>query len=148
MRELEAKIYELLLPEAEAVGCTIYDITLKRVSDRLHLHVFLHNEKGVSFDMCEHVNVRLGEIMEVKLNRHGCYIEVSSRGLERELRKPQHFIGAIGENVSVKQKGKAEYAAKIIAADENAVTLETQAGETKVELDAIQQCNVIYEWNS
>lgn len=85
-------------------------------------------------------------------------LEVSSPGLERKLRTPDHYSGAIGETASVKIRipGKpAERIRGVIASfsDDQGVTLDIQNGDGKptgetrqVPLADIDSARTIYEW--
>lgn len=85
-------------------------------------------------------------------------LEVSSPGLERKLRTPEHFKGAIGETASVKIRIAGQPAERIrgvitAVSEDEGVTLETQTGEGKptgetrpVALADIDSARTIYEW--
>jgi ribosome maturation factor RimP len=58
---------------------------------------------GVSFDDCSRVARKLLDMDEQQgFIPEGCMLEVSSPGVNRRLRLPQHFPGAVGERVRVK----------------------------------------------
>jgi ribosome maturation factor RimP len=59
-------------------------------------------------------------------------LEVSSPGVERTLRRPAHFVRAIGETVTVKTRpqvpGDRRRRGVLVAADENGLTLDVDGG--------------------
>ena len=58
---------------------------------------------GVSFEDCVRVSKRILDIdEETGLIPDGCLLEVSSPGVNRRLRRREHFEGAIGERVKLK----------------------------------------------
>jgi ribosome maturation factor RimP len=60
---------------------------------------------GVSFEDCVKVSKKLLDLDEQDgFIPEGCVLEVSSPGVNRRLRFPQHFSGAVGERVRVKFK--------------------------------------------
>lgn len=60
---------------------------------------------GVSFEDCVKVTKKLLDLDEQEsFIPEGCVLEVSSPGINRRLRLPQHFSGAVGERVKVKFK--------------------------------------------
>ena len=91
---------------------------------------------GISFEDCVRVSKRLLDIDEQQeLIPEHCTLEVSSPGINRTLRLPQHFIGAVGERVRVKFRtedgGKPQVVHGYIRhADEMEISLE---GEVKKE---------------
>lgn len=62
-----------------------------------------NGERRVGFDDCVRVSRRLLDIDEAEaFIPEGCLLEVSSPGVNRRLRLPQHFAGAVGERVKIK----------------------------------------------
>ena len=62
---------------------------------------------GVLFEECVRVSKRLLDIDESDgLIPDNCLLEVSSPGVNRRLRRVEHFEGAIGERVRVKFRGE------------------------------------------
>lgn len=62
---------------------------------------------GVLFEECVRVSKRLLDIDESDgLIPDNCLLEVSSPGVNRRLRRVEHFVGAIGERVRVKFRGE------------------------------------------
>jgi ribosome maturation factor RimP len=58
---------------------------------------------GVSFEDCVRVSKRLLDIDEESgIIPENCLLEVSSPGINRRLRRPEHFTGAVGERIKVK----------------------------------------------
>ena len=73
-------------------------------------------------------------------------LEVSSPGLERALRTPAHFAGAIGSPVKVKTKpevdGDRRVEGTLTAADDHGVTV----GERTLGYDEIERARTVFEW--
>jgi ribosome maturation factor RimP len=78
-------------------------------------------------------------------------LEVSSPGLERPLRTPAHFAGAIGTPVKVKTKPEATSTADhgdrrvegtLTAADDHGITV----GERTLRYDEIERARTVFEW--
>jgi ribosome maturation factor RimP len=58
---------------------------------------------GVSLDQCARVAKRLLDLDEQDpFVPDGCELEVSSPGINRRLRRPEHFVSAVGERVKIK----------------------------------------------
>lgn len=79
-------------------------------------------------------------------------LEVSSPGLERALRTPEHFAGALGAEVRIKLRpgvdGDRRVAGVVTAADASTVTVADQAGAERVlHIDDITKANVHVDWS-
>ena len=67
-----------------------------------YLRVFIDKEGGIEIDDCQALSGRLEEILDEKDIIKGSYIlEVSSPGLDRELKKPKDFQREKGKSVDV-----------------------------------------------
>jgi ribosome maturation factor RimP len=81
---------------------------------------------------------------------HGAYtLEVSSPGLERPLRRPQHWRGVIGERVSVKARvdGRTErIQGVVVGVDDGSITLDVDSTQRRIDLDDVTQARTVFEW--
>jgi ribosome maturation factor RimP len=82
---------------------------------------------------------------------HGRYLlEVSSPGLERPLRTPDHFAGAIGEIVTCKTRDDDGHVSRLrgvlAEAGTDAITITTDSGDLTVALDAVDAARTVFEW--
>ncbi len=78
-------------------------------------------------------------------------LEVSSPGLERPLRTPAHFRGALGDTVSVKMRVGDEPARRVrgvvLAADDTALDLVLDDGSSlHLPYDDVIQARTVFEW--
>lgn len=96
-------ITEYLEPIVEEVGVMLYDIELVKEGSTLVLRVLVDKDGGISIDECEKVSRALllkldeNDPIDVAYN-----LEVSSPGIERKLRKPEHFLANLGKEVELK----------------------------------------------
>ncbi|GHV06797.1 ribosome maturation factor RimP [Clostridia bacterium] len=93
---------KLAEPIAAANGCTLWDVEYLKEGGRMVLRVYIDREGGVSTDHLEAISREL----EAKLDAldpiaDGYTLELSSPGLERALKKPQHFAISAGKLVEV-----------------------------------------------
>ena len=104
--------------------------------------VYIDHADGVDHALCERVTGVLDGY------RADWTIDVSSPGLERPLRKPEHFAEAVGEVISVRLEGgkKSRRRGRLIEAGNDTITLQAgDAGEIRIPYDAIVRANLIDE---
>jgi ribosome maturation factor RimP len=104
--------------------------------------VYIDHPDGVDHALCERVTRVLDDY------RSEYTIDVSSPGLERPLRKPEHFGEAVGAQVAVRLDGgrKNRHRGLLVEAGDDGITLETgSAGEIRIPYDAIVRANLIDE---
>ncbi len=103
MSKVKETVEKLALPIVEELGLEIVDIEYVKEGKNWFLRVFIDKETGVDIEECGLVSERLSEKLdEVDPIPHNYYLEVSSPGAERPLKKPADFERSIGKNVYIK----------------------------------------------
>ena len=109
--------------------------------------------KGKTKVLIEKVNDAVNDILD-KENyiKEQYFLEISSPGIERVLRKDKHLEKNIGEEVNVKlfkkdENGAKEYLGKLKEFNQNEIVLETEEQEIKIERKNIAQIKTVYNWN-
>lgn len=94
------KIESVLRPLVEASGFTLYDLEMAGRILRVSID---KDDVGVTLTDCVEVSRLLNPVLDVEeVIPGGRYeLEVSSPGLNRKLRRPEHFTNAIGEAIHV-----------------------------------------------
>ena len=96
---------------------------------------------GVSFEDCVRVSKRILDVDEQSgLIPEGCLLEVSSPGVNRRLRRLEHFEGAVGERVRVKFRD-ADGSYRVVTGSLEAVVGETLTVQVEDQPELIT-CNV------
>lgn len=95
------------------------------------LMVILDGDKGISIDDCAEVSRDLSKALDDSdLVPDAFVLEVSTPGLDQPLKTKRQYVKNIGRNVRVKTSGKT-VEGKLIAVDENKITLLQQTGKGK-----------------
>ena len=93
----------LAQPFVEQAGCTLWDVEYVKEAGEWFLRVYIDREGGVCIDDCETVSRPLSDALDEADPIAGSYtFEVSSAGLDRPLKKPEHFEQSMGRQVDVK----------------------------------------------
>ncbi len=95
---------------------------------------------GISFEECVRVSKRILDLDEQQeLIPGNCTLEVSSPGINRKLRLPAHFQGALGERVRVKFRSTETGATVVVNGIVRQASLDSVEveGETKKEIVSI-----------
>ena len=119
------------------------------------LRLTVDREGGVDIGTIGKLTRDISRMLDEEDPMPGQYtLEVSSPGLERALRTPEHFIGAVGTLVSIKTKpgveGDRRFKGTITAADEQSATFAVQGGDPAaprtVAIGDIERARTIFEW--
>jgi ribosome maturation factor RimP len=92
----------LLRPVVEGLGFELWELEYFPRRGNALLRMYLDSPRGVTLDDCEHVSRAVSEVLDTHDPLPDRYeLEVSSPGLERPLRTPEHFARYVGEQVFV-----------------------------------------------
>lgn len=80
----------------------LYDIELKHAAKGFIIVIYITKVSGVTVGECQKINRTISDILEEQdFIEKRYFLEVSSPGLERELKLKKHYLSAIGEKVKV-----------------------------------------------
>lgn len=99
--ELEKTIAELVTPLLEGTELTLVDVEYVREKD-WYLRIYVDKPGGVEIDDCQLVSERLTSILDEKDPiKEKYYLEVSSPGIDKPLKKDKDFISAYGSKIDI-----------------------------------------------
>ena len=94
-----------------------------------YLRIYIDKESGIDLNDCEKVSNEINEILDkADYIKEQYYLEVSSPGIERKLRKDKHLEQNISKNVEIKlfkkdNNGKKEYIGKLKAFNQEEIII-------------------------
>lgn len=152
MRESVDTLAAAIAPELEALGLQLFDVHLTGSGRSQVVQVLVDRDGGVDLDAVATASERISRLLDTRDVLPGPYaLEVSSPGLERPLRRPDHYQGAIGELVSVKVRGGDGAIRRqrgiLDHADDTGIMLDDGAGE-RIAYDDIVQARTVFEWGA
>ena len=100
-KEVETLITDLVMPVLEGTDLTLVDVEYVREKD-WYLRIFIDKPGGVEIDDCQFVSEKLTEVLDAKDPIPDKYfLEVSSPGIDRPLKKDKDFEAAYGTKVDI-----------------------------------------------
>lgn len=136
---IAGRISELVKEAVEECGCTLWDVEFVKEGPDYNLIIYIDKPEGISLTDCEMVNDAVEPIIDEADPIDGSYyLEISSPGLERELKNPEHIKAFVGSEVNVKlftaHEGKKTYTGNLAEYDEekDTVCIESMSGEKTV----------------
>lgn len=151
MAKIEEKVEQLVKDPIEKLGYSLYDVEYVKEGPEYYLRIYIDKESGIDLNDCEKVSNEINEILDkADYIKEQYYLEVSSPGIERKLRKDKHLEQNISKNVETKlfkkdNNGKKEYTGKLKAFNQEEIIIETDK-EIAIERKNIAQIKTIYEW--
>lgn len=96
-------VWEIAEPIAQSLGLEIWDVRFEKEGADWFLRIFIDKDGGVSIDDCVDMSHAIDKPLDEAdpIEQSYC-LEVSSPGLERDLKRDAHFVKSLGEKIMVK----------------------------------------------
>ena len=143
----------LLRPVVTAEGLEIYDVTHGREGGRTVLRVEVEGPDGVDIDTLGRLTKQIAGRLDDEGYGTGPYdLQVSSPGIERPLRRPEHFRRAVGDRVKAKttapMAGSRTHSGSLTGADDRGITLEVDGAALTVAYGDIASARTVVDWSA
>lgn len=150
-KNIENKVEQLISEEIIKLGYDLYDVEYVKEGRDFYLRIYIDSENGIGIEDCEKVNNVVEPILDEKdFIKEQYFLEVSSTGLERILRKEKHYLSAIDESVEFKLYKKVNNTKTLsgIMKEYNDGKIKLQVQDDIVELDIkdIASAKTIFDW--
>jgi len=127
------QIEEALTPVVADHGLQLVDLEWRALRPRGLLRLYVDKPGGVAIGDCERLSREIGDVLDAAALIEGGYdLEVSSPGLDRQLRKEREYHWAVGRQVRCWLAGGAEVRGRLAAVTPERLVLDRE-GE-RVEL--------------
>ena len=152
MAKIEEQIEELLESKIKNLGYILYDVEYVKEGKDYYLRIYIDSEKGITLDDCELVSNNITDMLDEKdIIKDQYFLEVSSPGVERVLKKDKHLKSNLGSKVQVKLfkplDGNKQFIGELKDFDDEFITLEDNSQTKKIERKNIGQIKTIFDWN-
>ena len=96
-------VWELIAPVAEELSLMLWDVEFVKEGARRVLRVTIDSDEGITIDDCERMHRAIDPLLDEADPIDTAYdLEVSSPGIERELRTDMHIDLSVGELVELR----------------------------------------------
>lgn len=141
-------LLELLEPEVQALGYELVDVDCRTGGRDGLLRLYIDCEAGVTLDDCERVSRQISAVLDVEDPMPGQYtLEVSSPGLDRVLRTPEHFERFSGAEVKVELHapldGRRRFRGLLKGMDGDAAVVTVDGQDWKLPLNMIEKARLV-----
>lgn len=168
MSNIEKRVEDLIKKPIEDLGYILYDVQYVKEGQNYFLRVFIEKpDRSIDLKDCEKVNDGISDILDAAdYIKEQYYLEVSSTGIEKILRKEEHLKQNIGSEVQLnlfraielennKEENKKklqkikELVGKLINFDKDNIEIELKKGTIiKIERKNISQIKTVFDWDN
>ncbi len=128
-----ATVWSIAEPIAENLGLRLWDVRFEKEGANWYLRVFIDKDGGISIDDCVDMSHALDKPLDDAdpIDQSYC-LEVSSPGIERDLKRDSHFEQCIGMKIKVKLirplEGKREFSGILESYDAGDIQIKFEDG--------------------
>jgi len=151
LASIEERVESLVEKKINDLGYELYDIEYAKEGKDYFLRIFIDKPEGIDLNDCEKVNDGINDLLDqADYIKEQYFLEVSSPGIERTLRKDKHLETNIGSLIEVKLFKPIEKQKIIqgILKQFNSEVLELEIEDRTIEISRkdISVIKTVYEW--
>lgn len=153
-KNIAGTVRTLVEPIVTALGYSLWDVEYVKEGSEWYLRITIDNPEGITIDDCEKVHRAIDVPLDDADPIEGSYhLEVSSPGIERELKQSQHFEACLGEDVLVSLYAPIEGEAfgkqmrgKLLGYENGDVTVETAGRKIRLPKEKVACVRTVYDF--
>ena len=149
------RVWELAAPLAENERMEIVDIEFRHEGGRGGpvLRLYLDKEGGPNVDDLSRISRQLSELLDARDTIDGAYtLEVSSPGINRPLKKREHFARFVGKRIRVRTRdlidGRRSFLGILGQVAEEGVVLNQEGKRYQIPFSMIEKSNYEHDWSA
>lgn len=151
MASIEERVENLLEKTINDLGYTLYDVEYAKEAKNYFLRIFIDKADGIDLNDCEKVNNAITELLdEADYIKDMYFLEVSSPGIERVLRKDKHLKQYIGEEIEVSLfksiNGNKQMQGILESFDSENIALKYNNETIEIPRKGISLIKTVYNW--
>ena len=148
-KSIKETVRDAVSPTITELGYDIWDITYSKVGADYHLEITIDSPNGINIEDCEKVHRAIDPILdEVDPIEGFYYLDVSSPGIERELRTDAHILHSIGQKVEAKlfaaKDGRRVICGILKSFEDGVLVITEQAGDVTLAQNEISKLRTIF----
>ncbi len=145
------RLWAVVEPYVAAEGIELDDMEIVGKAPGVVVRVTLDAEGGVGVDRLAEISRRLSRLLDEEDPVEGSYtLEVSSPGLERKLRRPQHFAKSVGREVKVKSRleigGDFAHRGVLTDANDDGFVVDVDGEKREIAYGDVVSARTVFAW--
>jgi len=153
MTKTEKELEFLVKPVVEQLGYQLYDVEFVKEGSEWFLRIYIDSSnKTIDLNDCEIVSNAVSDLLDEKDPISSSYnLEVSSCGLERNLREIKHYEAALHKQIELRLftqlEGSKLYTGELVKVTNEMITiLDDDGNEISLDLSNISSAKTLFNW--
>lgn len=158
MANIEERVEKLIKKPIADLGYQLYDVQYVKEGQNYILRIFIEKPNGsIDLNDCEKVNDSINDILDsANYIKEQYFLEVSSTGVEKTLRKDKHLRDNIGEEVQISlfkpidilEKKQKEITGVLKDFNEDNIIIQMDKEGISINRKDISQIKTVFDWDS
>nr|WP_314532475.1 ribosome maturation factor RimP [uncultured Fusobacterium sp.] len=145
------KLEKIVNPFVEEMNLSLVDIEYMQDGGYWYVRIFIENLNGdLSIEDCSKLSSKIEADVE-ELIEHKFFLEVSSPGIERPLKKIEDYVRFVGEKITLHLKHKLEdkkqFKATIKNVSGDSILFLIDKKEVEIKFNEIRKANILFEFS-
>ena len=151
-KNIAQTVREGIQPVADELGLAIWDVEFVKEGARRVLRITIDHEDGITIEDCERMHRAIDPVLDEADPIETAYdLEVSSPGIERELRTAAHIDACVGEEVELRLfaplEGKKSFGGFLVGRDETgAVVLDIEGVQKAFPRESVAKLTTVFRF--
>ncbi|WP_099187184.1 ribosome maturation factor RimP [Tepidibacter mesophilus] len=133
-RSIESTIEEIVLPIVEKNNFELIDVEYVKEAGHYYLRVYIDKDGGIGLNDCKMVSDELSESLDkIDPIKENYFLEISSPGIDRPLKKDKDFDRYKGRDVELKLykalDGQKQFEGELVGLFEDIIKIKTDKDE-------------------
>lgn len=147
-------VSEALTPVIEGLGYEVWDIEYVKEGAEYFLRFTIDSPDGITIDDCEKVHRTIDPLLDELDPIEGAYnLQVSSPGLERDVKYDRHYEALIGEKLEVRlfapleaYPGRKAFTGTLESFADGVITLRDGENVYSIPRDAVSKAKTVFDF--
>ena len=151
-KNIVGTVTELISPVAEEMDIILWDVEFVKEGAKKILRITIDSEEGIDINLCEKFHRTIDPMLdEADPIDESYYLEVTSPGIEREIKTDAHITMCEGEKVEVKlyapKNGAKAFTGILVGLnDENKVVISINGENAEFEKNEIAKMHTVFDF--
>jgi ribosome maturation factor RimP len=151
-KNIAGRVTEIIAPTAAEQGLILWDVEYVREGARQVLRVTIDSPKGINIEDCEKFHHAIDPVLDAADPiETAYYLEVSSPGIERELKYPEHFMACRGWDIEIKlyapdEKGSKSISGVLAGFEDGKILVDTPEGRRVIDAATAAKVRTVYDF--
>lgn len=144
-----AEVWRLVEPVIQADGMDLIEVEYRREPHGWVLRLYMDQASGMSVDDCARISDVVGDLLDVSdVIPNPYHLEVSSPGLDRPLRRPEHFQAQVGKVIEARTidpiDGRRKFRGILREVSGEMITVDCDGREYRIPIPQVERARLRY----